>query len=332
MAAELVEGGADRRVGLDERALQLGGELRAVELGEQRVDLGGRAPRLQVDDVELLLRAELGELAHGPDAMRRMLRPCDRPSGASRRPPPGVSSFRARRVVVSGRRVGFWARVGSDRAAAQPVRRPSMRWGAAGLTSWAAASRRRRRSRRRSAPGRREPGSTAGRSCRDGGELARRRARPPARPASQPSAATIAPGAEDVLDARAAASRRASARRRDQPDRSATRPAAAGGDRGRVAHAAGERPRRRRWAAAAHSVAPLGEGSASTVPGASPSSDDGRSDGPAPVPPPGRHRPVRAPPRRAASAAAPPVPAGAPRAPAADRDVHRRCRTTTRPR
>ena len=40
VAAELVERGADGGVGLDERALQLGGELRAVELGQQRVDLG----------------------------------------------------------------------------------------------------------------------------------------------------------------------------------------------------------------------------------------------------------------------------------------------------
>ena len=70
--AQLVERGADRGVRLDQRALQLGGELVAVELGEQRVDLGGGAPRLQVDDVELLLHAEQGDVAHGRDAATRM--------------------------------------------------------------------------------------------------------------------------------------------------------------------------------------------------------------------------------------------------------------------
>jgi hypothetical protein len=64
VAAQLVEGGAHRGVGLDERTLELGGELGAVELGQQRVDLGGRAAGLQVDDVELLLHAEARELAH----------------------------------------------------------------------------------------------------------------------------------------------------------------------------------------------------------------------------------------------------------------------------
>ena len=50
---------------------------------EQGVDLGGGPPRLQVDDVELLLHAQQGELAHGPDARTRLLRM--RFAGATRR-------------------------------------------------------------------------------------------------------------------------------------------------------------------------------------------------------------------------------------------------------
>ena len=46
-------------------------------------------------------------------------------------------------------------------------------------------------------------------------------------------------------------------------------------------------------AAAAHSEAPLGDGSASTVPAARPSSDDGRSDGPSPSRGPARSAPLR---------------------------------------
>ena len=81
--AQLVEGGADRRVRLDQRALQLAGELVAVELLEQRVDLRGGAPRVQVDDVELLLHAEHGEVAHGADARARLLRLCSSSTGDS---------------------------------------------------------------------------------------------------------------------------------------------------------------------------------------------------------------------------------------------------------
>ena len=56
---QLVEGVAHRRVGLHQRSLQLGRELLAVELAQQRVDLGGGPPRLEVDDVELLLGPDL---------------------------------------------------------------------------------------------------------------------------------------------------------------------------------------------------------------------------------------------------------------------------------
>jgi hypothetical protein len=62
--AQLVERAAHRRVRLDEGALQLGRELGPVELREQRIDLGRGVPALQVDDVELLLDAQQGEIAH----------------------------------------------------------------------------------------------------------------------------------------------------------------------------------------------------------------------------------------------------------------------------
>jgi hypothetical protein len=60
---------------LDEGALQFGRELCAVELREQRVDLGRGTPALQVDDVELLLDAQQGEVAHDTDAKRLVLQP-----------------------------------------------------------------------------------------------------------------------------------------------------------------------------------------------------------------------------------------------------------------
>ena len=68
VAAQVVEGVAHRGVGLHHRALQLGGELLAVQTGEEGVDLGGGLPRLEVDDVELLLGPypELAR-AHGRD-------------------------------------------------------------------------------------------------------------------------------------------------------------------------------------------------------------------------------------------------------------------------
>ena len=68
MSAQVVEGVADRGVGLHQRTLQFGGELLVVQAGEERVDLGGGAPRREVDDVELLLDPypELA-CAHGRD-------------------------------------------------------------------------------------------------------------------------------------------------------------------------------------------------------------------------------------------------------------------------
>jgi hypothetical protein len=65
---ELVEARADRGVGLHERPLQLRGELLAVQIGQQRLHLGGGVPRLEVDDVELLLDADQQlAVTHGRD-------------------------------------------------------------------------------------------------------------------------------------------------------------------------------------------------------------------------------------------------------------------------
>ena len=77
---QLVERVAHRRVGLHQRALQLGRELLAVELAQQRVDLRSGTSRLEVDDVELLLGPDLelsGALrrrTHGRDGRERVLR------------------------------------------------------------------------------------------------------------------------------------------------------------------------------------------------------------------------------------------------------------------
>ena len=56
VAAQVVEGVAHRRVRLHHRALQLGGELLAVQTGRAACrPPESAAPRLEVDDVELLL-------------------------------------------------------------------------------------------------------------------------------------------------------------------------------------------------------------------------------------------------------------------------------------
>jgi hypothetical protein len=66
--------GRSREAGRRQSYFFLQGGAEAPQVRAQVVEARSGAPRLEVDDVELLLGAEKGEVAHADDARSRMLR------------------------------------------------------------------------------------------------------------------------------------------------------------------------------------------------------------------------------------------------------------------